>query len=61
MLNDMVDSFHTQPIATVDERGPPLPLLDKVSKKVRLVWKVQKLNTSFRNDTAIVGLYYISK
>jgi len=33
-----------------------LRLLDKVAEKVRLVGKVQALDTSFRHNTAVVGL-----
>jgi hypothetical protein len=52
----MIHSFHSQPISAIDERRSPKRLLDKVAEKVRLVRKVQALDTSFRHNAAVVGL-----
>lgn len=38
-------TYHT---STVDERSPPLGLLDKVAEIVRFVWEIQTFNTTFR-------------
>lgn len=51
----MLNSIHSQPIPTIDDRGPSLGFLDKVSEKVRLC-VVQPFDTPFRNNTAVVCL-----
>lgn len=52
----MLNCFHSEPVAAIYKRRTPLGLLHKVSEEVGFIWKVQTLNTSFRDNAAVIGL-----
>ena len=52
----MINGFHTQPVASIDERSSPLRFLDKIAKEVRLIRIIQTLDTTFGDDTAVICL-----
>jgi hypothetical protein len=51
-----INSPESQPVSTVNKRGSPLKLVDKVTKEVKLIWIVESLDASFGNNATTVCL-----
>jgi hypothetical protein len=56
LTNDVINGFHSEPIATIYQWGPPLGLLDKETEVVRLIREVDALYAAFRYDATVIGL-----
>ena len=56
----MFDRIHTEPVTTIDQRRSSLRLLDKMAEKVWL-WEVEPFDATLGDDTAVVGLWYLSE
>jgi len=60
-MNNMVNSFHPQPITSIDQRRSSLRLFHKKPEIVWLLGEIQTFYTALRYDTAAVGLQMFSQ
>ena len=55
-LDGLFHSSHTKPIASIDERRSPLKFSDKMTEEAMIFTKIRLLDTTLRNNAAVVGL-----
>jgi hypothetical protein len=52
----MLNCLHSEPVAAINKRRSSLGLLHKVAEEMGFIWIVQTLNTTFRDNAAVIGL-----
>jgi hypothetical protein len=61
LAHDMFDGFHSEPIAAVYERCSSLRLFHEVTEEMGFIWIIQTLNTTLRDNAAVIGLTRVSR
>lgn len=57
LTNNDINSFESQPVATVDEGGSSLKLIDKVAEEVWLIRVIESFHTTLGNNTTAICLW----